>query len=623
MDSLYLLDLVDFYLQVRELYNDKQFEPALNLCRIVNRTQETIPADFVREIQLQNGYTCFAACRFKEAMDSFVAAEADPTLVVALFPDLLPRYVRDLLAASMDRHGPLPIASQALAEQNLRLKALEELIPFLKKQRQAGDCLEPLADPLAHDTSPQGVIAASVDTALLKAYITAREDEAQRFVTVTNRCVVEDSERALKKEQKWLELVLFYQQKGLHRRALVLLKKLGQEALKEHGRPPRSAPAGPRDGFDYQYTVEYLQRLNNSHQQPVAADVTKLILEFSVWVLQAVPLETALPMFLPLGHPVDPAQRYLLGPPPLPARLDRTGAPVTAVPAPAILKHLEDLAKVIDGSAALRMRFLEEALYNHRLNDPKLHEALILLYLECLRTSQGPARQEVINRLADFLRRSDCYEPTKMLTVFPTDELPELRAILLSKTGQHGEALDLYAHRMNEPTKAMEYCQSLYDPAVATKKDVYVQLLRTYLQPSGAEPPKLDAALAVLANNFTRMDPLQALELLPDDTPVETMSAWLTAVMQHTSLQRRSLQIKRNLLKTKNIATHEEYVLARNKGVTIDDRTACRKCGKKIGNAVFAWYASTTAPDLVVHYQCMVDPTLDPIKGKRLSGRQG
>ena len=58
------------------------------------------------------------------------------------------------------------------------------------------------------------------------------QEEAKRFVTIRNRCVVDDCERALKKEQKWEELVLFYRQKGLHRRALQLLQKLGLEVLK-------------------------------------------------------------------------------------------------------------------------------------------------------------------------------------------------------------------------------------------------------------------------------------------------------------------------------------------------------------------------------------------------------
>ena len=54
-------------------------------------------------------------------------------------------------------------------------RALEAIIPFLKKHRQSLDDSEAPADPMTHDTTPKGMMAAAVDTALLKAYVATSE----------------------------------------------------------------------------------------------------------------------------------------------------------------------------------------------------------------------------------------------------------------------------------------------------------------------------------------------------------------------------------------------------------------------------------------------------------------
>ncbi len=40
-------------------------------------------------------------------------------------------------------------------------------------------------------------------------------------------------------------------------------------------------------------------------------------------------------------------------------------------------------------------------------------------------------------KLLDFLRKSQCYNPEKMLSKFPREQLLEERALLLSRINQH------------------------------------------------------------------------------------------------------------------------------------------------------------------------------------------
>ena len=42
-------------------------------------------------------------------------------------------------------------------------------------------------------------------------------------------------------------------------------------------------------------------------------------------------------------------------------------------------------------------------------------------------------------------------------------DLYEERALILSKLGQHEQALTIYAHRLGDMQLAQEYCERLYD----------------------------------------------------------------------------------------------------------------------------------------------------------------
>eukprot|EP01012_Entosiphon_sulcatum_P054361 TRINITY_DN7504_c0_g1_i1.p1 TRINITY_DN7504_c0_g1~~TRINITY_DN7504_c0_g1_i1.p1 ORF type:complete len:637 (+),score=126.58 TRINITY_DN7504_c0_g1_i1:27-1913(+) len=298
-NSLYLLDFVPFTQQVQELADTKDFESALLLCGQINKRgfDPIIPKKDVQEIHLQNGYTLFARSRFKEAMEAFQHSQVDVRIVVSLYPDLLPKYVVDSWLATEPKS---PVGPQVLAEEGQKMRALDAIIPYLNEMRNRNIDLvtsQP-SDPLQNDTTGPGMIASTIDTALLKAYLATKEDQVKEFVRVPNRCVVDDCERALKKEQKWEEVVLFYQQKQLHRKALEILSKLGQEKEEQRfaakgsgaGGASTSTFGGPK------YTIEYLQRLNNAPN----ASAADLILKYCAPVLKAAHFTVSVKLFLPL-----------------------------------------------------------------------------------------------------------------------------------------------------------------------------------------------------------------------------------------------------------------------------------------------------------------------------------
>ena len=53
-------------------------------------------------------------------------------------------------------------------------------------------------------------------------------------------------------------------------------------------------------------------------------------------------------------------------------------------------------------------------------------------------------------------------------------DLFEERALLLGRLGRHDIALAIYAHVLNDPDMAEEYCRKLYDPDKDENKEVTI-----------------------------------------------------------------------------------------------------------------------------------------------------
>ncbi len=65
-----------------------------------------------------------------------------------------------------------------------------------------------------------------VDTTLLKCYLKTNASLASSLLRLQdNQCHMEETVRALKKNHKYAELVIFYNTKGAHEKALKLIKE--------------------------------------------------------------------------------------------------------------------------------------------------------------------------------------------------------------------------------------------------------------------------------------------------------------------------------------------------------------------------------------------------------------
>lgn len=274
----------------------------------------------------------FANKHFKESMAEFTKLETDPYDVIRLFPDLLP--------------SGTPTSANSLLLQSAALTKLENrdlengllaLIEYLVNVRYN------LKKKVAAESPDSKLLLSAIDTTLLKCYLQTNDSFVASLLRLNN-CQLEESEKTLKKYEKYGELIILYQTKGHHKKALALLKEqaeLAGSSLSGHER-----------------TVQYLQHLGNEHKQ--------IIFEFASWVLEKYP-EDGFKIFTEDIHEIEN------------------------------LPRAEVLDYLLKGHKTLVIPYLEHIIHVWNEQRPMFHNILIQQYREQINHIQleaSPSRSE-------------------------------------------------------------------------------------------------------------------------------------------------------------------------------------------------------------------------------------
>lgn len=213
--------------------------------------------------------------QFKEAIKIYSELKIDPSVVIGLFPDLLPDEFRskleypyelpELKGDNLD--NAIAELSQYLIEirhelQNPKSKTQYLNIKgFSQKDKQTEVVFNTNLDKLRQ----------IVDTTLLKCYLKTNDAFVAPLLRLpTNHCHLEEAEKVLKYYNKYNELIILYKCRNLHRRSLELLQKIHQQSKTNDKQIKLTEP--------HIRTKEYLQHLGKEN--------IDLIFEFAEWVLK-------------------------------------------------------------------------------------------------------------------------------------------------------------------------------------------------------------------------------------------------------------------------------------------------------------------------------------------------
>ncbi|KAF2829723.1 hypothetical protein CC86DRAFT_367666 [Ophiobolus disseminans] len=676
--------------QIDELVAGGRYDEALSLLNMLEDTLLLDKEGRVREIMILKAHALFDLKKYREAMDLFTDAKAPPERVISLYPrsiaghlaqegsvksvesvadeeeangdkpttdgkdstpapastigrSMMGRLVGggkkiDADAASVrssmkddvpdtpvkKRGTDLSQSDKLFADKDFKdsVRALQSFLAQCRVQIKRyidtdGNLKEPLPTPsesqLEEDkppfhnfiqlAGPEGHIdwkaklldvAQLVDTTLFRAYMIASPSLAGPLFRLPNFCEPDVVQEKLYETGRYADLIDFLHGKRLHRQALELLEKFGKNEADEE---VTTALQGP------QRTVGYLQQL--------PPEMIDLILEFAEWPLRTDP-KLGMDVFL----------------------ADTENA--ETLPRERVLDFLQDI------DLKLAARYLEHIVEELNETNPDFHQRLVDLLLERLKSSDFENDEEKKQwrvRLQLFLKTSSNYNKYRVFQQLPSTDPDyyEPRAIVLSKMGQHKQALAIYVFDLQDYQRAEEYCNEIYistpQPQSPTKSfqpattvpasaniddaepSIYHTLLSLYLTPPPPKQPNWPPALELLSKHGARLPASTTLDLVPASQPVKDLESYFRGRIRNANSLLNEERIVAKLRGVEKAAIIEAVLLGDgkigrdgkvvpgglNRRVVIDEDRHCAVCHKRFGGSAIRVYPDNS----VVHSGCM------------------
>lgn len=589
--------------QKAQMVTEKHFELAL---RLANMEQKSEDAD-TRDIELQYAHDLFHKECYKEALNLFLKLDISPLIVIELFPDLSDKAFTQQIDVPQNKQDD----GKNSTDTDERFTALIDYLIQIRRKICKNPATLASSAPqnklildsngqddeytlFSHMKSPRALerLKQDVDTTLLKCYLkTTNALVASLLRLPDNHCKLQVTEKALIKYHKYNELIILYQSRGLHRKALDLLKSHFQDS--------------PMSG--YEKTVQYLQHLGQEHLE--------IICEYARWVLQNEP-EIGLKIFTADLPETEQLDRNLV------LEFLRHNAPQMEMP---YLEHLIHFwnDKTSFFHTTLLLRYRQKVV-------PLLRD-----YLKSINDQvPAPAGQEpgelgeLRRKLLDFLEISDHYTTQGLPELLKSENLCEERAIVVGKLGDHEEALSIFIYVLNNPKRAEEYCLSVYKKKLPNSKDIFLNLLKLYLRPpqpssfssaqlnrkmsisSASQVSSIDSPLPInfsskvvklLNEHGDKIDPLEAIKELPNEFDLVCLKDYLSFTFKKRLQESHEKEMFTQLIMAKYYQVQKTWIqLQQANKIVIDDLTICKVCDKRIGRSAFVRF-----PNLdLVHYSC-------------------
>ncbi|GMI77799.1 vacuolar protein sorting 3, modified transport to the vacuole 10 [Hibiscus trionum] len=589
--------------QIKDLLRKKNFNEAITLVEELECEGE-LSKEVISLFHAQVGFLFLFDLHFEEAVDHFLQSEAmQPSEV---FPFIMRDPNRWSLLVPRNRYWglhPPPVPLEDVVDDGLlaiqraiflRKAGVETVVDerFLSNPLTRAELLESAIKNIIRylEVSRQKdlmlPVKEGVDTLLMYLYRALNYvDDMEKLASSANCCVVEELETLLDGSGHLRALAFLYASKGMSSKALAIWRILARNYSSGLWKDP-SAENGIRDGSACvtpgreTAATEAANILEDSSNQD-------LVLQHLAWIAD-----------------INPA---------LAVRV------LTSEKRTNQLSPDEVIAAIDPKKVEILQCYLQWLIEEQDSGDTRLHTLYaVSLAKSAIETfnsessSQGTdaGRQghlknidiqrdlifesPVRDRLQIFLQSSDLYDPEEVLDLIENSELWLEKAILYRKLGQESLVLQILALKLEDSEAAEQYCDEIGRP------DAYMQLLDMYLDPRDGKEPMFKAAVRLLHNRGESLDPLQVLETLSPDMPLQLASDTILRMFRARLHHHRQGQIVHYLSRAVHIDARLARLEERSRIVQINDESLCDSCHARLGTKLFAMYPD----DTVVCYKC-------------------
>lgn len=590
-----------------------RLQPFLNL----KLFQVKINPELIVKIKNLDALDSYCQKQFEKSMKQFEVLNTDPTCIIAFISGLLPDSHRMQLIQYRD--FKLPDLNSQETKQ-----AIDYLIDYLNYKRK-----EILKDFDISSTSSSSSAAAAnqsnthlqlyslndfkfitksrkqileiIDTTLLQAYLRTREQLVQNLLRRENTFFhLETSERLLKAQNKYLELIILYEKKQLHERALVLLS----DELNKTNSPLNNIS----------HIIKYLKKLTNKH--------IELIFKYSKQLVEKYDYKVSLQIFLTNVGLLERINEIVLNSESFDAKkkssdtnndddideedYDEHDQILRQLDRERVCKFFQTQIEPSELGFNLLFKYLEYCVYVWYDKSEYINNLLIQVYKErldsYLETNNINEYKRLKDKLLKFLTDTHNYQINYALSNFSLNS--EERAILLGKLGQHEDALHIYVDVLNDTQKAELYCKNVYmNPSYKNSKNVYYQLLKMYLN-SEIDDIRINSSIKLLNEHSNKIATCHTLEMLPAESiKCKNLANFFENMLNKLCRQQRHYQILKHLTFQLNLQVHELRIMKQQTKFIVNEEKLCQICKKRLGKSAIVRY-----PDgRIIHYGCRKD----------------
>ncbi|XP_057451483.1 vacuolar sorting protein 3 isoform X2 [Lotus japonicus] len=527
--------------QIKDLLRKKNYKGAISLVEELESEGE-MSKDLLSFVHAQVGFLLLFDLHFEEAVDHFLRSETmEPSEV---FPFIMRDPNRWSLLVPRNRYWglhPPPAPLEDVVDDGLmtiqrasflRKAGVETIVDndlFLNPPNRA-DLLESAIKNISRyledcrEKNLSQSVREGVDTLLMYLYRALNNvEDMERLASSTNWCVVEELEHMLEESGHLRTLAFLYASKGMSSKAVSIWRILARNYSSGLWKGPALENNIPDSGE------------NLISGKAIAAAEASKILEGSSdqdLILQHLGWISDISQVLAVDVLTSNKREIQLSPDEVVTSIDPQKVEILQRYLQWLIEEQDCIDTQFHTVYALSLaKSAIEAFESENVDSGNIETKRLSMLTDSI------FQTTVRERLQIFLQSSDLYDPEEVLDLIEGSELWLEKAILYRRLGQETLVLQILALKLEDSEAAEQYCAEI------GRADAYMQLLDMYLDPQDGKDPMFTAAVRLLHNHGESLDPLQVLEKLSPDMPLQLASETLLRMFRARVHHHRQGQI--------------------------------------------------------------------------------
>lgn len=411
------------------------------------------------------------------------------------------------------------------------------------------------------------------DTVLFRLYLDYIPPMVGPLIRVDNMCDADIVIKDLRENSRFQDLVDFYNQKKMHKEALLFLTDLNNQMDKDENNDKLKLL---KDNI-FILVLEYLKKLPNQYLE--------LIFEYTVWLLK---------------NDDDDQKKYIL-----------------------VSLFLSDTQVALSRDHLKVYEFIN-----------KYDQTISLDYLEYIFNDIGNAEDEIIIILVErylaslniensrkklkFLLHKTDRAPLKIIKLLEAELNKEdglskeninfvrfLQTFPLSKIGNHEKSIEILFNELKDYKKSSNYCNDVYSSNSEEGSKILLYLLKKILATS--EDENCGQLIDFLQDHIFQLDIKDVLNSLPNGISLKKVKQHIFQLLKLQVSKKNNVRLEKEILEVELVNTTNALYKNSSEFITLNEKYKCRICNKNfisLTTDMVLWITMKNGKDYLVHYHC-------------------